>query len=181
MFLGEGWSRRLAGGLLLASAWAGVDASESGKIDYQALLPDGPGKVQVATYCAMCHDLKYVVFGNRNKEQWLGIIDAMISDFKAPIPDDEAEGLSAYLAAHCGPANPIREMPMDLNRVGGRELSRLPGLKAEQIQAILRHREEGGPFSGVEELEALIGKSTFLKIKPYLYVRDPASISKSSP
>lgn len=65
------------------------------------------------------------------------------------------------------------EEVIDLNRATLEELDRLPGIGPSKAEAILKYREEHGPFKSVEELKNVsgIGEKTLEKLLPYLTVR----------
>jgi competence ComEA-like helix-hairpin-helix protein len=71
--------------------------------------------------------------------------------------------------------------PFDLNTATLQQLEELPGVGPVTAQKILDFRAKSGPFKSVSDLLAIprISKSRFAKIKPYVYVKPPAS--KSAP
>lgn len=65
---------------------------------------------------------------------------------------------------------------IDLNRALEQDLEALPGIGPVLAERIVAHRVETGPFKRVEDLRAVkgIGKKTFDKIRPMVYVTRPA-------
>jgi competence protein ComEA len=61
---------------------------------------------------------------------------------------------------------------IDLNAAGANELSQVPHIGPATAAAIVRHRDEHGPFASVEGLTAVrgIGPKTLEKVGPYLAV-----------
>jgi competence protein ComEA len=59
---------------------------------------------------------------------------------------------------------------LNLNTATEEELARLPGIGPAKAQAILRMREQRGPFKKVEDLMQVrgIGRKTFRKLQPML-------------
>lgn len=59
---------------------------------------------------------------------------------------------------------------VNLNTATEEELARLPGIGPAKAQAILRMREQRGPFKKVEDLMQVrgIGRKTFRKLQPML-------------
>lgn len=92
---------------LLGSAVAAV-AAETVVItlppDLGSLTP-GPGMEVTQAACQMCHSLDYITQQPRGGEaQWRGVVGKMVKVYGAPIPDDEARAIVAYLSHHYGPA-----------------------------------------------------------------------------
>jgi mono/diheme cytochrome c family protein len=64
-------------------------------------LPNGPGKDLVATRCVACHDLERVATIKRDKRYWAPLVADMVSR-GAPVSNEEAQTIVAYLAANFG-------------------------------------------------------------------------------
>lgn len=62
---------------------------------------------------------------------------------------------------------PVEAGPVRLNAATAAQLERLPGIGPRTAAAILRHRQERGPFKKVEELERVpgIGGRTIEKLR----------------
>lgn len=72
--------------------------------------------------------------------------------------------------------------PIDLNAAGPEELRSLFVLREEQIDQLLRYREEHGPLLSVYELQAVPGfeTNTIYRLVPFVTVNDPdQSINKN--
>jgi competence protein ComEA len=65
---------------------------------------------------------------------------------------------------------------VDLNAAGAKELALVPNIGEKTATAIVKHREEHGPFKSVEELTRVkgIGPKTLEKVGPFLAVTDKA-------
>jgi competence protein ComEA len=63
---------------------------------------------------------------------------------------------------------------VDLNAAGEHELALVPNVGPKTAAAIVKHREENGPFRSVEELTRVkgIGAKTLEKVGPYFVVSD---------
>lgn len=61
---------------------------------------------------------------------------------------------------------------VNINRATAAELQTLPGIGATRAEAIIRYREESGPFGQIEDLQNVsgIGASTFENIRPLIAV-----------
>ena len=82
--------------LLMAGGVASPAAAQ------RAPLAAGPGKDVVETACAMCHSLSYIPMNSRflTPEVWKAEVTKMRVAFGAPIDDDAANEIIAYLTAH---------------------------------------------------------------------------------
>jgi cytochrome c5 len=67
-------------------------------------LPAGPGQDVVATACGMCHSLSYIPMNSRflSPDAWKAEVTKMRIAFGAPIDDDAANAIVAYLVANYG-------------------------------------------------------------------------------
>lgn len=70
----------------------------------RAPLPPGPGKDAVEAGCSTCHSLAYIPMNSRflTLELWKAEVTKMRSAFGAPIDDDAADAITAYLVANFG-------------------------------------------------------------------------------
>jgi competence protein ComEA len=66
---------------------------------------------------------------------------------------------------------------VDLNAAGVNELTQVPNVGPATAAAIVKHREENGPFKSVDELTRVkgIGPKTFEKVGPYFAVSGGAA------
>jgi hypothetical protein len=69
-----------------------------------AWLPAGPGKDVVESGCAMCHSLSYIRTNSRflTPDVWKAEVTKMRTAFGAPIDDDAANEITAYLVKNFG-------------------------------------------------------------------------------
>jgi hypothetical protein len=67
-------------------------------------LAAGPGKDTVEAACATCHSLSYIPMNSRfmTPEVWKAEVTKMRGVFGAPIDDDAANQITAYLIAKYG-------------------------------------------------------------------------------
>jgi hypothetical protein len=87
-------------GLLLACCVATPAAAQ------RAPLPPGPDADVVRSGCATCHSLSYIPMNSRfmTRDGWAAEVTKMRTAFGAPIDDDAANAIIAYLAANFGVA-----------------------------------------------------------------------------
>ncbi len=66
-------------------------------------LKPGPGMDKTAGYCSVCHSLDYITSQPAfSKEKWGEIVAKMVKVFGAPIPQDVAKEITAYLGVAYG-------------------------------------------------------------------------------
>jgi mono/diheme cytochrome c family protein len=90
--------------LLAATATlAGTLAVTAGAAERPITLKPGAGSELVASRCASCHSLDYVLINSPflSEEQWRASVAKMRS-FGAPMTDEEARAIVGYLAAVYG-------------------------------------------------------------------------------
>ena len=70
----------------------------------RAPLPPGPGKDVVEGGCATCHSLSYIPMNSRfmTPEVWKAEVTKMRTAFGAPIDDEAADAIIAYLVTNFG-------------------------------------------------------------------------------
>lgn len=89
--------------ILSAAALAATAAvAQQAPADHPA-LPDGPGKEQVTTACAGCHDLSVVTAKRYSAARWDEVVQQMISR-GAPVDDKDYDAVVAYLVKNYGEA-----------------------------------------------------------------------------
>lgn len=73
-------------------------------------------------------------------------------------------------------------IPLSLNRASIKELHFIPYMKSKIAQSIISHREKNGFFQRTEQLLEVrgIGKKTFQRLKPFLFVQPIPSSKKNS-
>lgn len=74
------------------------------------------------------------------------------------------------------------EGQLNLNRATAEDLRRLPFVGEVRAKAIIRHRQNQGPFTSLDELLAsgVVGRSTFEAIRPYLTLDGPSTLLDSA-
>jgi cytochrome c2 len=71
-------------------------------------LTPAPGEDAVETACAVCHSLSYIPMNSHfmTAETWKAEVTKMRMAFGAPIDDDSAKAIVAYLVSHYGAPPP---------------------------------------------------------------------------
>jgi hypothetical protein len=85
----------------------GATARETGPND---VLPEEPAKALVVRACTGCHQAPQIVAKRLSPDDWDVMIGKMI-DRGAPLTEDEADRVYAYLVKHFAAAPPASEAP----------------------------------------------------------------------
>ena len=67
-------------------------------------LIDAPGKATVLTRCGVCHHPNIVTTAHHNDDEWRELVGQMIAR-GAMVPDEDYDGLIAYLVTNYPPQN----------------------------------------------------------------------------
>jgi len=86
--------------LLLASCADKQDSKlPEDNSDVKSLFTQTPGEEVFKTSCITCHSLRYIQMQPPfPRKTWEKIVDKMIKNFGAPIPDSSAKAIVDYLA-----------------------------------------------------------------------------------
>jgi len=69
-------------------------------------LPDGEGKLEVQSFCAMCHSTRYITMQPPLRAaEWEAEVHKMIKAYGAPIPEATEKKIIFYLHSHYTPEN----------------------------------------------------------------------------
>mgnify|MGYP003353151361 CR=1 FL=1 len=108
-------------------------------------LPEGTGRDVTQRLCSQeCHGLEKVVAERHSKSQWMDSLNNM-RDQGAKGTDDEFKAIVAYLTMHFG-------VPVKINKVTAKQLDDVMILEADQADAIIKYRDEHGPFADLDAL-----------------------------
>ena len=122
----------------------------------QANLPEGPGKAETERLCQGCHDMSQSVSLRQDRNGWSATLIKMVG-FGVQATEDELGVLVEYLAKHY----PAGELPpLDVNKARAIQLESRLSLRRSEAAAILRHRDEHGPFKSLNDLLAVPGIDT---------------------
>jgi hypothetical protein len=72
----------------------------------------------------------------------------------------------------------LKKNRISLNDADADELRQLPWLSGADIQAIIAHRLDKGPFLSLQQLEPVIGKEKSLTLLPYIIIKEKKSVQK---
>lgn len=108
-------------------------------------LPEGTGRDVTQKLCSQeCHGLDKVVAERHSKSQWTDSLNNM-RDQGAKGSDEEFKAIINYLTMHFG-------VPVKINKVTAKQLDDVMVLEPGQADAIVKYRDEHGPFADVEAL-----------------------------
>lgn len=116
-------------------------------------LADGPERQAVARRCAGCHAAGNFTRFRKNEDAWTEVMADMVNR-GAEIPDDEYEGIIAFLARNYGPSSRV-----NVNRAPVEELGKLLALSKEEAKSLATYRDanplrEFSDFTKVPGLDA---------------------------
>jgi competence protein ComEA len=109
---------------------------------------DDPGAQEFQAVCSKCHPPERIVSARRTKTQWEETLEKM-TKLGAPITDDNYDILMSFLVHHYGKVN--------INRSAAADIADAVGLTAEEAQAIVKYRDDNGPFADFDALAQVPG------------------------
>jgi len=112
-------------------------------------LPDGPGKATFEKVCGNCHGVEVAISRRETKDGWNAIIDDMIQR-GAEGSDDEFGAVSDYLAANFSKTTPGGKV--NVNTSNAKELAAVLEINEDQATAIVKYRNDNGPFHSAMDL-----------------------------
>ena len=128
---------------------AAVSAATLGLLAFQE-LPEGRGRDVTQARCSNeCQGIDKVMAEHRLKSQWIETIDTMKTD-GAKGSDEEFRAIISYLTAHFG-------VQVKINTATVRRIDDALDLAAGQAAAIVKYRDEHGPFADWQSLMRVPG------------------------
>jgi competence ComEA-like helix-hairpin-helix protein len=123
---------------------AAASASTLGLLALQELPPGQGREVTLGRCSAACHGIDRVMAEHRSKSQWTETIDTM-KDNGAKVSDEEFKAIISYLTAHFG-------VQVKINTATARQIDDALVLSGGQAAAIVKYRDEHGPFKDWQAL-----------------------------
>ncbi len=103
-------------------------------------LPEGEGRALTLRLCSNeCHGIEKVVAERKSKSQWVETMETMRTD-GAKGSDDEFKIIVTYLTTHFG-------VQVRINKATARQIDDVLVLPEGQADAIVKYRDERGPFA----------------------------------
>lgn len=101
-------------------------------------LPEGQGRNETLRLCSNeCHGIEKVVAERKSKSQWIETMETMRS---AKGSDEEFKLIVTYLATHFG-------VQVRINKATAKQIDDVLVLPEGQADAIVKYRDERGPFA----------------------------------
>ena len=114
-------------------------------------LPDSPGKDVFESVCSLCH-APTAPFGKQwTKPQWEAKVTEMLQE-EPDVTAAERATIIEYLAANFKPGGKIY-----LNYGKAKELETALELSTKDAEAMVRYRDEKGPFKTVDDVKKVPG------------------------
>src|SRR6476659_9617330 len=111
-------------------------------------LPDGPGKEETTRVCKGCHELARSVSLRQDREGWAVTMKKMIA-LGAKGSKKDFNAVFEYLVRNY-PADDVA--PLNVNEATQIELESRLSLRRSQAAAVIRYRNENGPFKSIDDL-----------------------------
>lgn len=103
-------------------------------------MPEGPGREETVRLCAgECHGIEKVISERKSKSQWVETMETMRTD-GATGSAEEWKIITTYLATHYG-------VQIRINKATAKQIDDVLVLPAGQADAIVKYRDEHGPFA----------------------------------
>lgn len=146
--------KRMVGGSLALACVVGVyvAAMSASSPDLRARqdLPEGQGKELTQRLCTgSCHGIDKFNAEHRSKSQWAETIETMKTD-GAKGSDEDFKAALDYLTIHFG-------IPVRINKATAKQIDDVLVLEPGQADAIVKYRDEHGPFAGWDDLMKVPG------------------------
>jgi competence protein ComEA len=111
--------------------------------EYQAELPDAPGKAVFEKICGTCHPVKDVIARRRTRTMWEQVVEDMVAR-GADGSTEEMDAVVTYLSTQFGRTN--------VNAATAEEMAKSLTISAKDAQAIVAYREKNGKIQDFDQL-----------------------------
>lgn len=116
-------------------------------------LPDGPGKDVMVRACGPCHEARRAASVRLTRDGWAAVIDGM-QKRGAKVSEEDFPIILEYLSTYFLGEAP---QPLNLNTARQIDLEAAGGLLRSEAAAVIRYREQHGPFKSLEDLKNVPG------------------------
>jgi competence protein ComEA len=138
----------LVGAIVLSAAPQSQPPAPSGEG-----LPDGPGKDVMVRACGPCHEARRAASVRLTRDGWAAVIDGM-QKRGAKVSEEDFPIILDYLSTYFLGEAP---QPLNLNTARQIDLEAAGGLLRSEAAAVIRYREQHGPFKSLEDLKNVPG------------------------
>ncbi|QQS47428.1 MAG: helix-hairpin-helix domain-containing protein [Acidobacteriota bacterium] len=116
-------------------------------------LPDGPGKEELIKLCSQCHELGKSYSLRQDRAGWTRTMQKMAA-FGMKSTQDDYNAVLEYLIRNY----PADEVPkINVNKARAIDFESGLSLKRSQAMAIIRYRDQNGPFKTIDDLKKVPG------------------------
>jgi competence protein ComEA len=119
----------------------------------KAELPDGPGKAVTVRVCGKCHSPEKAASLHQDEDGWTDTISKMVK-MGAQGSDDDFNTVLGYLTKNFGPQ---AAAPININKADAVDLESSLVLTRTEAAAVIRYRNDKGPYKTVDELRNVPG------------------------
>ena len=153
---------------LPAPSWG---ESRKYNFDFSVFLPENAAKPIVVSHCTTCHSVVQVIRGRKDYDEWTKTVRQMIKN-GAAINTDDVEPIAKYLSTYFTPDLDHLMLPINLNTAPPESIRQITSI-ADHVDDIVKARS-AKPFATPEDILKIDGitKETFLKIRPFISVKD---------
>jgi competence protein ComEA len=114
----------------------------------QDRFPDGPGKPELVKVCSACHDAEIVLVHQLTPGEWAETLQNM-GQLGAEGTPDEWRLIERYLDGNFA--------SILINKAAADELQITMDLTAEVAGAVIKYRQDKGPFKSIDDIKKVPG------------------------
>jgi competence protein ComEA len=114
----------------------------------QDRFPDGPGKTELVKVCAGCHDAEIVLANLKTPGEWSETLQTM-AQLGAEATQDEWRLIERYIDTNLA--------LILVNKAAAEELQLTMDVTPEVAAAIVKYRQDNGPFKTVDDVKKVPG------------------------
>jgi competence protein ComEA len=114
----------------------------------QDRFPDGPGKPELMKVCSGCHDAEIVLAHQQTPGEWAETLQNM-GQLGAEGTPDEWRLIERYLD--------VNFASILINKAAADELRITMDLTAEVADAVIKYRQDKGPFESLDDVKKVSG------------------------
>lgn len=114
----------------------------------QTGFPDGPGKTELMKVCSGCHDPEIVLSHLQTPSEWTDTFQKMV-DVGAEATSEEWRAIEQYIDTNLA--------LIAINKSPAAELQLTMDCTPELAAAIVKQRQENGPFKSIDDVKKVAG------------------------
>jgi len=114
----------------------------------QDRFPDSAGRPEVLRVCSGCHDAEIVLANLKTKDEWAETLQNM-AEQGAEATADEWRLIERYIDTNFA--------LIPINKAAADELQLTMDVASEVATAIVKHRQDHGPFKSIDDVKRIAG------------------------